>query len=702
MSKWNQCQQWLAVGQPLPAIQLLRKQLAKSDRDAEGWFLLGCAHQMLNELDDAEKALRRSVALNAKPVAPRLNLAGVLLDRFKFEESEKLLAKLRHEAKHLPLVWRYSAKLRLQQERWTEALDAYEQLFQLTPDDVQSRFEYALQADTCKRATEALLLLETKPVSGLTPEELAGWRAYLGFRAGVRSAESACEALTWEPTDVEGLSRRTGMQVLVLASAGQFDSVVAILEALFPHFPRIADEMGLTLGMCQLGCGNWRDGWKGYSDRPNARGRQIEANSFGRDIPLWQGESIEGKTLLVHCEQGAGDVIQFMRFLPLLEKQGVQLRLNMDPGMLRLFAGKDAAETEYEAVGAAATENCDYQVRLLDIPWCMGLDRDVLPLDIPYLQVESSRREHWQERLASIQGPKIALVWAGNPNHLADVYRSAALADFEALFALPGVTWLSVQKGAGAREARSLPWVKNFVDLGPEINDFQDTAAILEQADLLISVDTSVAHLAGAMNRPVWTLISSRGQDWRWEMNSSDTPWYPSMRLWRQKENESWNEMAHDRLLPALAGFFDLPAEDRSTMTLEALVEFDRLFNLGNLESCRDVILPVIAQNPDCASAYFRLAQLEDACGEHQQARANLEQALDIAPRFAEAWRFKAKLAAKNSKEALFCWQRALFFSSDLATTLSELAEYCETLGAFIAAQDCREAATGHIVSHEK
>lgn len=695
MSKWNVCQQWLAAGQPDRALPLLRKQLAKSANDALGWFLLGCTHQMRDELTEAEAAFRKSVRINPEPVAPRLNLAGVLLEGFKHGEAEKLLGKLQREAAGLPLVWRYTAKVRLQQERWNDALDAYQKMFELVPDDLPSRFEHALQSDTCKRAVEALVLLEQVPLNGLMPEELAGWRAYLECRAGIRPLESAAAAFNWQPNDLESLTRRTALQVLSLASSGEFDSVVELLDQLSPHFPRVTAEHALSLGMCQLACGNWQAGWQGYSDRSTARIHIEQANELGGHIPIWTGEDIAGKTLLVHCEQGAGDVIQFVRLLPLLEERGVTARLNIQPDMLRLFAGRVASETAYEARGADATQGCDYQVRLLDLPWCLKLERTVLPLSVPYLVVDLEREAHWQARLADITGPKIALVWAGNPNHLSDVHRSAALADFLPLFALPGIQWMLVQKGAGAREARSLPWVSNLIDLGPEINDFQDTAAILSQADLLISVDTSVAHLAGALNRPVWTLISNQGQDWRWEMESSETPWYPSMQLWRRPADQSWAKLICDELLPAVAKRFSLPLSSNE-LGSGVSAELEALTQIADTDRLVERAHELLARYPDCAEIWLCLAERALVEQRQDDALHCLNEVTVICPRHAQGWLLQARLyrARQDTRAALHAYQRVLFFiGEERQAVLNELADYYETLGAPLVAADCREFA---------
>jgi hypothetical protein len=259
--------------------------------------------------------------------------------------------------------------------------------------------------------------------------------------------------------------------------------------------------------------------------------------------------------VLLHAEQGFGDSIQFIRYAPLVAQRGGHVIVQCQPGLETLLAG-------VEGISQIITRDeplpdFDLHCPLMSLPWVFATRLDTIPAAIPYLRANTEKVAHWRERLAREQstsgetGPsrcdtlKIGLVWAGEARphrpHVNRINRrrSMSLSQFAPLAQVPGVAFISLQKGKSAEQAQTLPPGMRLLDWTAELNDFADTAALIEALDLVISVDTSVAHLAGALGKPVW-LLNRFDTCWRWLLDRSDSPWYPTMRLFRQPQPGAW------------------------------------------------------------------------------------------------------------------------------------------------------------------
>jgi tetratricopeptide (TPR) repeat protein len=332
---------------------------------------------------------------------------------------------------------------------------------------------------------------------------------------------------------------------LDLMAQAQLPEAAAEFEQAIAAEPKFA-EAHWNLGLALLTLGELPRGWREYEWR-------LQCQPFGDDglnlagVAPWRGEPLVGKTLLVRREQGAGDTAQFLRFLPRLCDQGARVLLHVRPEMAVLARSVDPRVELVDPVALPAAP--DYYANLLSLPRWLEVTLDALPGPMPYLHAESGRLEAWRERLAAYPGRRIGLVWGGNPKHKNDRNRSCPLAVFKPLLDLPGISWFSLQKGEPARQLAEIEPGK-IIDLGPEFQDFADTAAALEALDLLITVDTSVAHVAGALGRPAWVMIP-KAPDWRWLLDREDSPWYPSLRLFRQEGVSGWHGV-RDRIAEAL------------------------------------------------------------------------------------------------------------------------------------------------------
>ncbi|MEY2632508.1 MAG: hypothetical protein RIR00_1162 [Pseudomonadota bacterium] len=309
-----------------------------------------------------------------------------------------------------------------------------------------------------------------------------------------------------------------------------------------------------NLGLLKLSQGDYAAGWPLYEARLHP-GRPEAITPPRLPFPRWQGQDLRGKRLLILPEQGLGDEIQFARFIPQLKARGARsITLLCHPALRSLFLSLPGVDAVHPGPKLPPDVRHDYWSHALSLPRWLGCTLAQLPGTMPYLRAPDSHRDYWQRRLAGCSGRRIGLVWRGGTQHHHDTSRSLpALASLRPLWSVPGLSFISLQKGEGENEARAAIASQPLLHLGSELVDFADTAAILEQLDLLISVDTAVTHLAGALQRPAWLLLSRQHTDWRWLQERDDSPWYPqSHRLFRQQVGENGWKGAVERLTVAL------------------------------------------------------------------------------------------------------------------------------------------------------
>lgn len=281
---------------------------------------------------------------------------------------------------------------------------------------------------------------------------------------------------------------------------------------------------------------------KGFAVYESRKKTPSFASSFAwfQRWPEWNGENFSCKRLLVYSEQGLGDMLQFSRYLPQVKARGGSVYLSVKKGLLPLLKDLTTVDRVVEhAEEPLSVLSVDLVVPIMTLPLLFGTTLRTIPTSIPYLQTPVQYQKKWQSLLPKKEKAlRVGLVWAGNPEHTEGLIRTAGLQAFAPLKDCKHVEWISLQKGEAAQEVTNSPFP--ILDLTEQIHDFADTAALIEQLDLVISIDTSVPHLAGALSKPVWVLLPSAGE-WRWLMGRSDTPWYPTMRLFRQPKPRDWN-----------------------------------------------------------------------------------------------------------------------------------------------------------------
>ena len=320
-----------------------------------------------------------------------------------------------------------------------------------------------------------------------------------------------------------------------LRMCGRLTEALPILQAAVDAQP--GDMEGhFDLAETLLLSGDFDRGWREYRFRYRMEHTRVLARTV--QPPRWDGRPLAGRTLLIHDEQGYGDALQFLRLVPEARRRsGAQVVLEVMPELLPLARRLHGYD---QIIGRGALPpRFDQHCELLSLPLALKLQLADLPGPMPYLAADPERVARWRQRLAAVPRPWVALVWAGRAAHPNDHNRSLRLADLAPL-ARPDIRFLALQKGPAAAEAATPPAGMSLLSLDKEIADFEDSAAILTLADLLITVDSSPAHLAGALGRPAWVLLPFV-PDWRWLTEREDSPWYPSLRLFRQSARADWS-----------------------------------------------------------------------------------------------------------------------------------------------------------------
>ncbi len=320
----------------------------------------------------------------------------------------------------------------------------------------------------------------------------------------------------------------------IFKAQGQLELAITYFQqaiVLKPDWPIAHLGYSLTL----LKKGEFSLGWLEYEWR--FKNNEISTPQLKQ--PRWDGTPLAGRTLLIHWEQGFGDTIQFSRYLTLIT--GGKLIFVIPSALALLFANLPQVDTiiAHNQLDKEPDITYDIWIPLLSLPQHFATTLNNIPAAVPYLHPNLFKVKQWQQRLAQNHF-KIGIVWAGNPNHQDDRNRSCSLTYFAKLAKLPHVTLFSLQIGVAANQP--VPQGMNLVSLTPFLKDFSDTAAVIANLDLIISVDTAIAHLAGAIGQPVWVLLHFNS-DWRWLVEREDTPWYPTMRLFRQPTPGDWNSV---------------------------------------------------------------------------------------------------------------------------------------------------------------
>lgn len=488
----------LALGRPGAALESLDRAIALDGSIAQAWGNRGLALRALGRHEAAVESLQR-----ASQLAPRS-------------------AEARNEL----------GVAQLAAGRAAQALESFEAAASLQPDYSEALSNRAVALLRLDRPEEALASLGRAIALQPDRAEYHGNRGMALAAAGqpALAVESYDRALALQPAYADAHANRG----LALAELLRLDEAEEGFRRAIAIDPGHASAR-FSLGVSRLQAGDYEAGWVGFEWRLKEKQLASLARAFRE--PLWTGdEDLRGKTLLVHAEQGLGDTIQFARFVSRVASRGAAVVLEVQPPLVPLLAGLEGAGSVIPS--GAPLPAFDRHCPLLSLPRALSAGAGDIGMDAPYVRADPSRAKRWRERLGAASRPRVGLAWTGNPRHRKDRDRSASLAALRPLLgeAIEAVSLQTEVREADRALLASDGRIRHF---GEELGDFADTAALVDAMDVVIAVDTSVAHLAGAMGKPVWILLPYIA-DWRWQLGRDDSPWYPSARLFRQGSRGDW------------------------------------------------------------------------------------------------------------------------------------------------------------------
>jgi len=461
-------------------------------------------------VEEGLRYARRAIAAGTGSAAPHYAAGRVWEAAGRYAEAEASYREaIRREPGHARAHNNLGSVLHLQ-GRLDAALGCYSKALELDPTLPEANQNYAMiarDARALERALEGLVRQTSdNPHDAAAFDNLAKVQLELGRHHDALKSYERCIALDPERADA--------------------------------HFGKA--QLLLLMG-------DYAQGWSEYEWRWRMSAFNAPALRFPQ--PMWDGAEIDG-TVLIHGESGNGDMLQFVRYASRVAKRCTAVAVECPPRLKTLLQDVEGAKSVV-AQGEALPPFAAH-VPLICLPRIFGTTLDSIPWDGPYVRADPKKAAEWRSLVESggSRQFRVGLAWAGNPGHLADRRRSVTLATLAPLARAPGVTFYSLQKGEAAAQAAAPPPGMKLVDLTEREKDFSDTAALLTHLDLVVSVDTAIAHLAGAMGVPVWTMIPF-GPDWRYHLARSDNPWYPTMRLFRQEREGDWSGVV-ERLLREL------------------------------------------------------------------------------------------------------------------------------------------------------
>lgn len=569
----EQCLALHRAGRFEEAARLYEDRLARHADDAEALHLLGLVREQLGSSAEAARLIERACALAPEAALFRVNLAVALRSAGRPSEAVEaaaaavalqpanadfhftLATMLENAGRPADAETSYRAVLERQpdhadgaynlarllhkREAIPDSIPFYRRALAVRPDFVNALMNLGSALGRLGQFEEATRYLAR--AQALAPDNLqvTALQGLLAVdRGDLASATAILDRLSRARLDPL-LADRLGT---LARNSGRLEQAIAYFERLLAMDPANIDAR-LTISLMRLTLGRFAEGWPDYRARWSIGRHAGLARRY--PAPAWAGENFAGRTLLVYPEQGLGDIIQFARYLPLVAARGGRVLFECPPALAGLFEPfhEDITIVPQGSVLPAH----DLAVPLLDLPILFETTLAAIPPRLPNVAAKPERIGRWAPRLKGLPGLRVGLVWRGNPGFTNDRNRSMTLAQLRPLIEGSPASFVSLQKGAAVGEIAANGWQDRILDLGSALEDFADTAAVLAGLDLVISVDTAVAHLAGSLDRPVWIFVPFV-PDWRWMLGRSDTPWYRSARLFRQTRPGDWTAPLSDML----------------------------------------------------------------------------------------------------------------------------------------------------------
>jgi tetratricopeptide (TPR) repeat protein len=517
---------WHNQGRIPDAAAAYRQLLAADPGNPDALHLLGVALAQMGAPEEAIGLIRAAVKARPDSAMAHNNLGNALKAVKRYDEALVSYERALTLKPDYADAYSGAGQMLLARNRPGEALGKYERAVALRPQDAGAHFNRGVTLTALERHSDAAASYER--AVQLKPDLLERHEEALA---------SFERAIVLQPQHADAHYNRGN----VLGALRRHDAALASFDralALQPNYVQARWNSALL----KLLRGEWREGWELYEARFAMDELQGPVRRFAQ--PRWRGrESVSGKAILLWAERGLGDTIQFSRYVSRVRAQGADVILQVQPALKSLL-GPQFPHARVIAQGEDAGA-FDYHCPLLSLPLAFRTDLQSIPADIPYLRVDPDAIESWARRLPGSDATKIGIAWQGNPDAEKNWARgrSIPLSAFHALAREPGVRLISLQTGVGAQQLADVfrDRVVSFGDtLDPGPNAFLDTAAVMMSLDLVITADTSIAHLAGALGIPVWVALHATSE-WRWLLDRRDSPWYPTMKLFRQRSAGDWS-----------------------------------------------------------------------------------------------------------------------------------------------------------------
>ena len=522
-------------GRLAEAVEKLRRAISLNDRQAAFHNHLGAALAGLKQSAEAEAAFRLALALAPDDAQLHYNLASLLMQTGRSSEAIEAFQSATRLAPNFDAAYFNLGNALRDQHRWQEAIVAYEQAIRSRANYAEAWNNLGTTYNACGKHDQARSALER--AIALRPGYTRA-RCNLGVvhTDEDRLTEAVAlydDILSQEPTSAEAHNNRG----VALMHMGRLDEALASAQRALEVNPDYL-EARKNRAVIRLFQGDYDRGWPEFEVRFQCK--DYSPNPFSQ--PKWDGGSLDGRRILLHAEQGLGDTIQFIRYAKIARKRGGFVILRVAKALRKLltnFSGADELITDDQP-----TPPFDVQASLMSLPAIVGTSLDTVPADVPYVTADPTIVASWRMELERRPTFKIGIAWQGNPQFRGDRTRSLPLACFEPLAALPNVELISLQKGLGCEQLAALQGRFQVTDFSARLDEttgpFMDTAAIMAAIDLVITSDTSTAHLAGALGATTWVALAAV-PEWRWMLNRANTPWYPTMRLFRQPSPGDWS-----------------------------------------------------------------------------------------------------------------------------------------------------------------
>jgi tetratricopeptide (TPR) repeat protein len=534
------------IGKYEEALAFYQRALALHPRLPEAEFASGFILARLGRLAEAEARYRAALSKRPDFAAAWVNLGCLNREQGREAAAETALSRALALQPNLISGWINLAILKRERGRFRQAEDCLRKAFEINPDQVETLIAWCRFCAAQSDLPGARAWLQWALARSPSNEEAHNMEGILLHAEG-RFDEAVAAFERAEALGSRVAASNRGNSLLEL---GRNEEALRAHETAVEHDPVNAGAK-YNLALTRLRLGDWRRGWSGYEARWHFR--EVHRTPRRFSVPRWQGEPLAGRRILLHAEQGLGDTIQFCRYAILVaERGGVPILQVQKPveHLLRSLPVVRAGRAEVSLLDAALPP-LDLECPLMSLPAVFATTVETVPWPGAYLAAETESAAEKLRQFPSVgSGRRIGLAWAGNPRYKADRSRSTRLRTLLPLLRAVRATWISLQKGEPATQLSALPRDLSVLDASSGDRDLSETAATIATLDLVIATDTSIAHLAGAMGKPVWILLPHFA-DWRWMQNSGTSPWYPTARLFRQTTPGDWRGVI-DRVISLL------------------------------------------------------------------------------------------------------------------------------------------------------